>query len=46
MRWIHKLKLSKDRWTVARDIAVAWLPSIPVSALLAAGIYMLVDLYV
>jgi PiT family inorganic phosphate transporter len=38
-------RLSKVRWTVARDIAVAWLLTIPISALLAAGIYSLVDLF-
>lgn len=37
-------RLSKVRWTVARDIAVAWLLTIPVSALLAAGFYLLVNL--
>ena len=38
-------RVSKVRWTVARDIAVAWLLTIPVSALLAAGMYQLVDLF-
>jgi PiT family inorganic phosphate transporter len=38
-------RLSKVRWTVARDIAIAWLLTIPVSALLAAGLYLLVDLF-
>ena len=38
-------RVSKVRWTVARDIAVAWLLTIPVSALLAAGLYLLVDLF-
>ncbi|MGD8490618.1 MAG: inorganic phosphate transporter [Anaerolineae bacterium] len=37
-------RVSKVRWIVARDIAVAWLLTIPVSALLAAGLYLLVDL--
>ena len=37
-------RVSKVRWTVARDIAVAWLLTIPVSALLAAGCYLLVNL--
>jgi PiT family inorganic phosphate transporter len=37
-------RVSKVRWTVARDIGVAWLLTIPVSALLAAGLYLLVDL--
>jgi PiT family inorganic phosphate transporter len=35
-------RVSKVRWHVARDIAVAWMLTIPVSALLAAGIYVLV----
>jgi PiT family inorganic phosphate transporter len=39
-------RVSKVRWTVARDIAVAWLLTIPVSALMAAGIYLLVSLLV
>ncbi len=38
-------RVSKVRWTVARDIGVAWLLTIPVSALLAAGLYLLVDLF-
>jgi PiT family inorganic phosphate transporter len=33
-------RVSKIRWTVARDIAVAWLLTIPVSATLAAGFYL------
>lgn len=37
-------RISKVRWTVARDIAVAWLLTIPVSALLAAGLCLIVDL--
>jgi PiT family inorganic phosphate transporter len=36
-------RVSKVRWTVARDIALAWLLTIPISALLAAGIYLVVD---
>ena len=39
-------RVSKVRWTVARDIAVAWLLTIPVSALIAAGLYLLVSLFV
>ncbi len=39
-------RVSKVRWHVARDIAVAWLLTIPVSALLAAGLYLIVDLLV
>jgi PiT family inorganic phosphate transporter len=37
-------RISKVRWTVGRDIAVAWLFTIPVSALVAAAIYLLIDL--
>ena len=37
-------RVSKVRWTVARDIAVAWLLTIPVSAFLAAAIFFPVDL--
>jgi len=36
-------RLSKVRWTVARDIAVAWLLTIPVAALMAAGLYLVVS---
>jgi PiT family inorganic phosphate transporter len=39
-------RVSKVRWTVARDIAVAWVLTIPVSALLAAGLFLIVDLFV
>jgi PiT family inorganic phosphate transporter len=39
-------RISKVRWTVGRDIAVAWLLTIPVSALLAAAIFLLIDLVV
>jgi len=38
-------RVSKVRWTVARDIAVAWVLTIPVAALLAAGLYLLIDLF-
>ncbi len=38
-------RVSKVRWRVAREIAVAWLLTIPVSALLAAGLYLLLDLF-
>jgi PiT family inorganic phosphate transporter len=38
--------VSKVRWTVARDIAVAWVLTIPVAALLAAGLYLVIDLFV
>ena len=37
-------RVSKVRWTVARDIAVAWLLTIPVSAVVAAGCYLLVSM--
>jgi PiT family inorganic phosphate transporter len=37
-------RVSKVRWTVARDIAVAWVLTIPVAGLLAAGLYLLIDL--
>jgi len=39
-------RVSKVRWTVARDIAFAWLLTIPTSALVAGGLYLLVDLLV
>jgi PiT family inorganic phosphate transporter len=39
-------RLSKVRWTVGRDIVVAWLLTIPVSALMSAGLYWLVDRFV
>jgi PiT family inorganic phosphate transporter len=37
-------RVSKVRWTVARDIVVAWVLTIPVAALLAAGLFLIVDL--
>jgi PiT family inorganic phosphate transporter len=37
-------RISKVRWNVARDIAMAWLLTIPVAALLAAILYALIDL--
>jgi PiT family inorganic phosphate transporter len=39
-------RVSKVRWTVAREIAVAWVLTIPVAALLAAGLYLFVDLFI
>jgi PiT family inorganic phosphate transporter len=39
-------RVSKVRWTVARDIAVAWVLTIPVAALLAAGLYLIIALFV
>jgi len=38
-------RVSKVRWTVARDIALAWLLTIPVAALLAAILYTLINLF-
>jgi PiT family inorganic phosphate transporter len=38
-------RVSKVRWNVAREIAVAWLLTIPVSAIMAAGLYRLLDLF-
>ncbi|MEW5868118.1 MAG: inorganic phosphate transporter [Chloroflexota bacterium] len=35
-------RLNKVRWGVAGEIAVAWLVTIPATALLAAGVYLLV----
>lgn len=35
-------RLSKVRWSVVGDIAMAWVITIPVSALLSAGVYWLV----
>ncbi len=37
-------RVSKVRWRVAQEIAMAWLLTIPLSALLAAGLYLFVDL--
>ncbi len=36
-------RLSAVRWGVTKDLLVAWILTIPVSALLAAGIYVIVD---
>ena len=38
-------RVSKVRWTVARDIAVAWVLTIPIAALLAALLYLIIDLF-
>jgi PiT family inorganic phosphate transporter len=35
-------RMSKVRWSVAEEIITAWLITIPVSGLLAAGVYWLV----
>ena len=39
-------RLSAVRWGVTKDLLVAWILTIPVSALLAAGIYLVVNLFV
>ncbi|HSJ59459.1 MAG TPA: inorganic phosphate transporter [Anaerolineae bacterium] len=39
-------RVSKVRWTVARDIAIAWILTIPVTSIIAAGLYLLVSLVV
>jgi PiT family inorganic phosphate transporter len=36
-------RLSKVRWGVTRDIALAWIVTIPASALLSAAIYLLIE---
>jgi PiT family inorganic phosphate transporter len=36
-------RLSKVRWEVAMNIAVAWVVTIPASALLAAGFYFVLN---
>ncbi|HIT82829.1 MAG TPA: inorganic phosphate transporter [Candidatus Avibacteroides faecavium] len=38
-------RLSAVRWGIARSLLVAWVLTIPVSALLAAGIYLVVSLF-
>ena len=38
-------RLSAVRWGIARSLLVAWVLTIPVSALLAAGIYCIVSLF-
>lgn len=35
-------RVSKVRWTVAREIAMAWLVTIPASGLVSAGLYWLI----
>jgi inorganic phosphate transporter, PiT family len=37
-------RLSKVRWGVAQQIAIAWLLTIPVTMLLAAGYYWLIKM--
>ena len=36
-------RANKVRWGVAREIVIAWILTIPISALLAAGIYFLLE---
>jgi len=38
-------RVSKVRWSVAEEIVTAWLITIPASAILAAGVYWLIDLF-
>jgi PiT family inorganic phosphate transporter len=38
-------RLSKVRWMVARDIVLAWVLTIPISALLAAGLWLVTGLF-
>ena len=35
-------RMNKVRWGVAQDIAIAWLLTIPITALLAAGLYYII----
>jgi PiT family inorganic phosphate transporter len=37
-------RVNKVRWGVAQELAIAWLLTIPISALLAAGIYWVLSL--
>jgi PiT family inorganic phosphate transporter len=39
-------RASKIRWNVAADIATTWLFTMPISAVLGAGLYLLFDLFV
>jgi PiT family inorganic phosphate transporter len=38
-------RITKVHWQVAQDIAVSWLLTIPVTALLAAGAYLLISIF-
>jgi PiT family inorganic phosphate transporter len=38
-------RLNKVRWGVAQEIAMAWLLTIPATALVAAGVYLLIMLF-
>ncbi len=39
-------RINKVRWGVARDISFAWLVAVPTTALVAAGIYSLLKLFI
>lgn len=39
-------RLSAVRWGVTKNLLIAWILTIPVSALLAAGVYLIVGLFV
>lgn len=39
-------RLNKVRWSVAQEIAVAWLLTIPATALVAAGAYWIISLFI
>jgi PiT family inorganic phosphate transporter len=39
-------RMNKVRWGVAKDIAVAWLLTIPATALVGAGAYWLVTRFI
>jgi PiT family inorganic phosphate transporter len=39
-------RMNKVRWGVARDIGIAWVLTIPISALLGAGIYWVLSLFI
>jgi len=39
-------RMSKVRWGVAGEIAFAWIFTIPSTALLGAGVYWIINLFV
>jgi PiT family inorganic phosphate transporter len=39
-------RLSAVRWGVTKNLLIAWILTIPVSGLLAAGIYYIVKIFV
>jgi inorganic phosphate transporter, PiT family len=39
-------RMNKVRWGVARDIGIAWVLTIPISALLGGGIYWVLSLFI